>query len=61
METELDWLKEQLEQLAKNSREYQHRALFLGLQQLLVEQQKRKEQLQGRLDGELWSPKKWEE
>jgi hypothetical protein len=27
----------------------------------MIEQQKRKEQLQSRLDGELWSPKGWQE
>ncbi|WP_207940378.1 hypothetical protein DOK78_002137 [Enterococcus sp. DIV2402] len=58
---ELQWINEQLDQLFSESRDYKQKAFLLGLKELIIEQQKRKEQLQSRLDGELWSPKGWQE
>lgn len=54
------WLQEELTYLLTASRDYKQKALILGIKELLAEQQKRTEQLQGRLDGELWSPSNWE-
>lgn len=57
---EVQWITEQLDKLFSESRDYKQKSLLLGLKELVLEQQKRKEQLQARLDGELWSPRKWE-
>jgi hypothetical protein len=58
---DLQWINEQLNQLFSESRDYKQKAFLLGLKELMIEQQKRKEQLQSRLDGELCSPKGWQE
>ena len=54
-----EWVLQQLETLTNNSSEYQQRAFYRGLAQLVQEQQKRIEQLQAEMDGSLWSPVKW--
>ena len=57
---EEEWLFAQLNDLFEKSQDYKQKAFFLGLKELMMEQEKRKGQLQGQLDGELWSPRKWE-
>lgn len=56
---ENQWLIKQLEQLEKDSRDYKQKALLQATMALLEEQKKRREQLQGELDGTLWSPGNW--
>ncbi|MDN6195270.1 MAG: hypothetical protein L0J48_03050 [Alkalibacterium sp.] len=53
------WLKAQLEQLESESQDYKQKALLQATVALLLEQEKREEQLQGELDGTLWSPGNW--
>lgn len=53
------WVLNQIELLLKAEPQYQQRAFYRGLAQLVKEQQKRIEQSQGELDGRLWSPVKW--
>ena len=55
------WLMDQLEQLTVKSQDYKQKALLQAARELLEEQEKRREQLQGELDGTLWSPGKWNE
>ena len=55
-----EWVLTQLEDLFEKSQDYKQKAFLIGLKELIVEQEKRKGQLQGQLDGELWSPRKWE-
>ncbi len=55
------WMMTQLEKLFDESRDYKQKALLKATKELLEEQEKRKEQLQGELDGTLWSPGKWNE
>jgi len=57
---EEEWMFAQLDDLFEKSQDYKQKAFFLGLKELMMEQEKRKGQLQGQLDGELWSPRKWE-
>ncbi|MER2064630.1 MAG: hypothetical protein ABS873_08245 [Alkalibacterium sp.] len=56
---ENQWLVKQLEQLESDSRDYRQKALLQATISLLEEQEKRREQLQGELDGTLWSPGNW--
>lgn len=56
---ENQWLKTQLIQLEKESQDYKQKALLQETLALLLEQEKREEQLQGELDGTLWSPGNW--
>ena len=53
------WLKAQLEQLESESQDYKQKALLQATVALILEQEKREEQLQGELDGTLWSPGNW--
>ncbi|WP_423188520.1 hypothetical protein ACO1PF_07870 [Alkalibacterium sp. f15] len=55
------WLKNQLEKLFEESHDYKQKALLQATKELLIEQEKRREQLQGELDGTLWSPVNWNE
>ncbi|WP_338476027.1 hypothetical protein [Tetragenococcus halophilus] len=59
MEENIQWSLEQLDQLIKDSHDYKQKALLMGVQELLLEQEKRTEQIQGQLDGTLWSPNDW--
>jgi len=56
---ENQWLIKQLEELERESRDYRQKALLEATIALLEEQKKRREQLQGELDGTLWSPGNW--
>ncbi|GAA3023571.1 hypothetical protein [Tetragenococcus solitarius] len=59
MEENVEWSLAQLDYLFENSHDYKQKALLLGIKDLLLEQQKRTEQIQGQLDGTLWSPNDW--
>jgi len=54
-----DWVEEQLQELAKTSKQYEDRALYLALFDLVKEQQKRLAQGQSEVDGRTWNPSKW--
>ncbi|SDK87308.1 hypothetical protein [Alkalibacterium thalassium] len=56
---EQDWIIRELEQLFDSSRDYKQKALLKAAADLIREQKTRKEQLQGELDGTLWSPGNW--
>ncbi|WP_346024721.1 hypothetical protein [Alkalibacterium indicireducens] len=56
---EQDWIIRELDQLFDSSRDYKQKALLKAAADLIKEQETRKEQLQGELDGTLWSPGNW--
>lgn len=56
---EKDWALEELKRLFEQSLDYKQKALLQAAGLLLTEQETRKEQLQGQLDGTLWSPGNW--
>jgi hypothetical protein len=56
---EQDWIIRELDQLFDSSRDYKQKALLKAAADLIREQETRKEQLQGELDGTLWSPGNW--
>jgi len=56
----MEWIQSQLDQLFEQSTDYKQKALLFGIKELIEEQDIRKEQIQGELDGTLWSPQNWE-
>lgn len=56
-----DWLLLELETLFSNSQEYKQKALLKATMELVKEQFKRINQMEGELDGRLWSPRDWGE
>jgi hypothetical protein len=54
-----EWVLNELDKLFKESRDYKQKALLRATKNIIEEQEKRKEQLQGELDGTLWSPGNW--
>lgn len=60
MDNDMEWIQSQLAQLFEQSTDYKQKALLLGLKEMIEEQSVRKEQIQGELDGTLWSAQNWE-
>ncbi|PRY83681.1 hypothetical protein [Alkalibacterium olivapovliticus] len=56
---EQEWIIQELERLFETSQDYKQKALLQEAIDILKEQDLRKEQLQGELDGTLWSPGNW--
>ncbi|MEC6747992.1 hypothetical protein VXN63_05515 [Marinilactibacillus sp. XAAS-LB27] len=56
---EQEWLLNKLTDLFRSSRDYKQKALIQATIETIEEQEKRKTQLQGELDGTLWSPGNW--
>ncbi|MCC5889979.1 MAG: hypothetical protein JJU01_05410 [Alkalibacterium sp.] len=56
---EKEWATQELKRLFEKSQDYKQKALLQAAVTLLDEQETRKEQLQGQLDGTLWSPGNW--
>ncbi|MEG0268567.1 MAG: hypothetical protein RR439_06875 [Carnobacterium sp.] len=56
---EKDWLLAELETLFSSSQEYKQKALLKATIELVEEQFKRIDQMEGELDGRLWSPRDW--
>ncbi|CAM3287133.1 hypothetical protein [Vagococcus fessus] len=54
-----DWIEKQAVELKATCRDYKELALVDELVRLLDEQDVRIEQLEGQLDGTLWSPSNW--
>lgn len=55
----IEWTMEQINQLIEKSKDYKEKALLENVKTTLLEQEKRREQNQGELDGTLWSPREW--
>ena len=56
---EKDWLLIELDALFSSSQEYKQKALLKATMELVKEQFKRIDQMEGELDGRLWSPRDW--
>lgn len=54
-----NWVSTLVDNLKASSRDYREKALLDAALALYLEQEQRKEQLEGQLDGTLWSPKNW--
>lgn len=53
------WTIEKIDQLIDKSQDYKEKALLYNVKLALLEQEKRRVQNQGELDGSLWSPGDW--
>lgn len=58
MEENSQWLLQQLSELY-NEADFKNRALIKVANDIIIEQEKRIFQMEGELDGTLWSPKNW--
>lgn len=56
---EQEWVLTELDRLFQASQDYKQKALLQEAAEIIREQETRKEQLQGELDGTLWSPGNW--
>lgn len=56
-----EWLLQELERLRQTSRDYKQKALLTAAKELINEQVERIRQMEGELDGTLWSPRNWNE
>lgn len=56
-----EWLIQELERLIQTSRDYKQKALLKAVIALIDEQVERIRQMEGELDGTLWSPRNWSE
>ncbi|SIN92905.1 hypothetical protein SAMN05878443_0529 [Carnobacterium alterfunditum] len=56
-----EWLLQELERLRQTSRDYKQKALLIAVKDLIDEQAERIRQMEGELDGTLWSPRNWNE
>ncbi|MEK6190182.1 MAG: hypothetical protein N2A99_04235 [Carnobacterium alterfunditum] len=56
-----EWLFQELERLRQTSRDYKQKALLIAVKDLIDEQAERIRQMEGELDGTLWSPRNWNE
>lgn len=56
-----EWVLAELDSLFADSQDYKQKALLKATSQLIKEQFKRIRQMEGELDGKLWSPSNWGE
>ena len=56
-----EWLLLELERVIQTSRDYKQKALLKAVRDLINEQVERIRQMEGELDGTLWSPRNWNE
>ncbi len=56
-----EWLLQELERVIQTSRDYKQKALLKSAKDLINEQVERIRQMEGELDGTLWSPRNWNE
>lgn len=55
-----DFYKKQVSKWIKDAKDYPTKALLTVSLNVLQEQEKRLEIQKGRLEGEIWSPKSWQ-
>lgn len=58
---ENDWILAELENIDEQESDTHQQAIILAAKQIIREQDKRIWQMEGELDGTLWSPKRWDE
>lgn len=56
-----EWMIQELERAFEMSRDYKQKALLAATKRLIQEQIVRIQQMEGELDGTLWSPRNWSE
>ncbi|SFL36025.1 hypothetical protein SAMN04487943_101154 [Gracilibacillus orientalis] len=58
---ENEWIIQQLQHILDKSDHYNQRTLMKATQDIIKEQAKRIEQMEGEMEGTIWSPRKWSE
>ncbi|MUV36400.1 hypothetical protein JNUCC1_00202 [Lentibacillus sp. JNUCC-1] len=56
-----EWILGELDRLFAEEKDFRRLALIKAAREIIGEQDKRIWQMEGELDGTLWSPKKWDE
>ncbi|MQS90241.1 hypothetical protein [Companilactobacillus mishanensis] len=54
-----EWLLKEVDKLQQKQPQYEDRAFLLALKSVIIEQNKRSEQIQNELDGRLWNHTNW--
>ncbi|MRG86778.1 hypothetical protein [Salinibacillus xinjiangensis] len=55
------WILQELERLFHKTDDYYQRTLIKATEDILKEQSKRIYQMEGEIEGTIWSPKRWGE
>ncbi|HLR04161.1 MAG TPA: hypothetical protein VK111_15575 [Virgibacillus sp.] len=58
---ENDWILDELDHIDEQESSTHQQAIILAAKQIIREQDKRIWQMEGEMDGTLWSPKRWDE
>ncbi|WP_163583140.1 hypothetical protein [Gracilibacillus saliphilus] len=61
MTEENEWMIQQLQQIFDQTDDYYQRTLIKAAQDIIEEQEKRMDQMEGEMEGTIWSPRKWSE
>ncbi len=56
-----EWILQELQKIYDKSDNYQLVTIVKATRDIIEEQRKRIEQMEGEIDGTLWSPKRWGE
>lgn len=56
-----EWILQELQRAFDESKDYNKRVLIKAAESIIKEQAKRIDQMEGEIDGTLWSPRKWGE
>ncbi|WP_102029027.1 hypothetical protein [Salirhabdus sp. Marseille-P4669] len=56
-----EWILEQIHQAYEKSDDYNTRTLLKAAQDIIKEQVKRIDQMEGEMEGTIWSPRRWSE
>jgi hypothetical protein len=56
-----EWILAQLKQAYEKSKDYNTRTLLREAKQIIKEQIKRIDQMEGEIEGTIWSPRRWSE
>jgi hypothetical protein len=57
----IEWILHELQRIYDKSNDYNEVTLIKATQDIIREQAKRIEQMEGEIDGTIWSPKRWGE
>lgn len=58
---ENEWILEQLKHVFNKTDDYYQRTLIKATRDIVKEQAKRMDQMEGEMEGTIWSPRKWSE
>lgn len=56
-----EWILHELQRIYDKSNDYNEVTFIKATQDIIREQAKRIEQMEGEIDGTIWSPKRWGE